>query len=262
MSARNVILSLMLIFSYSSLFAEKVGLLVMATGKYIIFVDPLVKSAEKYFCKNHDVTYFVFTSSTFVDEENPFYQEGNVVYLYQPRLGWPYDTMMRFHVYYKHRELLSTQDYLFACDADMLFVGEVGDEILGERVATMHPGFVGRRGSYDTNPLSNAYISDDEGEIYFAGGFYGGTAEEVLKIAKTNADNIDDDLTRNIIAVWHDESHWNRYCIDHPPTVILNPSYCYPERWSLPYPKKLLALDKNHREFQKALTKISKGANR
>lgn len=221
------------------IWGANIGLLVVATGKYICYVEPLIRSAEKYFCKNHRVTYFVFTDGEL--EEAP-----NIVRIYQPRLGWPFDTMMRFHAYHGARELLSGQDYLFASDADMLFVDDVGDEILSERVATQHPGFVGRRGSYEESPSSAACVNSSEGSQYFAGGFYGGTREEILKIIKTNAEHIDDDLSRGVIAIWHDESHWNRYCIDHPPTLILTPSYCYPESLSLPYSKKLLALDKNH----------------
>ena len=232
------------ILSSHSLFAANVGLLIMATGKYVSYAERLIESAEKHFCKNHQVTYFVFTDG---DLQNP---KDNVVRVFQSRLGWPYDTMMRFQVYYNHRDLLENQDYLYASDADMLFVDDVGDEILGERVATMHPGFVNQRGSYETNPLSLACVYKNEGEHYFAGGFYGGTAEEVLNIARINSENIDKDLEHGFIAVWHDESHWNRYCIDHKPTVILSPSYCYPESWHLNYPKKLLALDKNHKELR------------
>jgi histo-blood group ABO system transferase len=228
------------------IFSENVGLMVMATGKYISFVNPLIKSAKQYFCKNHNVTFFVFT-----DREYP--PEDNVVVLYQPRLGWPYDTMMRFQVYASHKDILSQQDYLFACDADMLFVGEVGDEILSERTATLHPGFYETKRnffSYDTNPNCKAYIAPHEGQYYFAGGFYGGSAEEVIKICETNANNIQTDLDNNLIAVWHDESHWNRYCIDHPPTLILSPSYCYPEHLVLPFERKLLALFKNHSQWR------------
>ncbi len=233
------------LFASQQLFGANVGLVNMATGKYTFFVPPLIQSAEKFFCRNHHVTYFVFTDGTI---EIP--PSADVVTIYQGRLGWPYDTMNRYHVYDKNQALLASQDYLFACDADMLFVDDVGDEILGERVATQHPGFVGKRGSYETNPLSRACIYDWEGKQYFAGGFYGGTSTEFLNICRTNIKNIDDDFSRGIIAVWHDESHWNRYCIDQEPTTILNPSYCYPESWSLPYPKKLLALDKNHEEFR------------
>ncbi len=223
--------------------AANVGLLVMATGKYINFVPPLVESAKTYFCKNHQVTYFILT-----DGHLPPMQ--NVVTLFQSRLGWPFDTMMRYHSYLNYSDLLMAQDYLFACDADMLFLDEVGEEILGERVATQHPGFVNRRGTYETNPDSSACVYPDEGELYFAGGFYGGTAEEMLTICRHNATLIDRDLANGLIAVWHDESHWNRYCIDYPPTVILDPSYCYPENWKLPFKRKLIALDKNHIEMR------------
>ncbi|HEY2809984.1 MAG TPA: hypothetical protein VGJ00_01130 [Rhabdochlamydiaceae bacterium] len=235
---------LIALLSAASVFADKVGLLIMATGKYTQFVGPLISSARKHFCTHHTVTYFVFT-----DGEIP--QAGDIVPIYQKRLGWPYDTMMRYHVYLKSKELLALQDYLFALDSDMLFVDEVGDEILGERVATQHPGFVSQRGSYERNPRSLAYVDPSEGQYYFAGGFYGGRAQEVLTILRTLSICIDEDLRQGIIAEWHDEAHWNRYCIDYPPTRILNPSYCYPEELELNYTKKLLALCKNHNELRK-----------
>jgi len=227
----------------TSAFSANIGLLVMATGKYISFVEPLINSAESYFCKDHNVTYFIFT-----DGQVPIRE--NVVSVFQSRLGWPYDTMMRYHSYFGASELLAQQDYLFACDADMRFCDVVGDEILGERVATQHPAFVGNRGTYETNPASTACIYGHEGTAYYAGGFYGGTSAEMLQIFRICMQNVDMDLSRGHIAVWHDESHWNRYCIDHKPTVVLTPSYCYPESWGLPYHKRLLALDKNHGEFR------------
>ena len=233
------------LLAQQAIYSAQVGLLVMATGKYTYFVPPLIKSAEKHFCRNHDVTYFIFTDGYIESIPN-----ANIITLYEKRLGWPFDSMLRYHVYAKHKDLISSQDYLFACDADMLFVGRVGDEILGERVATEHPGFVGKRGSYETSQLSKACVLPSEGKQYFAGGFYGGTRNEFFKILDTNIKNIDEDYSCGLIAVWHDESHWNRYCIDNPPTVILNPAYCYPESWNLPYPRKLLALDKDHQEFR------------
>jgi len=189
------------------------------------------------------VIYFVFT-----DGEPP--KLPNIVKIHQERLGWPYDTMMRYEMYYNAKELLEKMDYLFACDADMLFVDTVGDEILGKQVATQHPGFVGKRGTYETRKISTAYIGPKEGKYYFAGGFNGGSSSEFLKRSKTMTENTYKDLEKNIVAIWHDESHLNRYLIDNPPTVILTPSYCYPERWKLPYHKRLLALDKNHAKMR------------
>ena len=107
----------------------------MATGKYTVFlVKELVESADAYFLPGYHRTYFIFT-----DGHVP--QADNVVRIEQKRLGWPYDTMMRFSVYWNAASYFEKIDYLFACDADMLFVNMVGDEILGERVATRHPGF-------------------------------------------------------------------------------------------------------------------------
>ena len=73
------------LFSPLVLFGENVGLLVMATGKYIQFIDPLINSAEKHFCKNHKVTYFIFTDSDLPSTDR-------IVYIQQKRLGWPFDT--------------------------------------------------------------------------------------------------------------------------------------------------------------------------
>jgi histo-blood group ABO system transferase len=160
--------------------------------------------------------------------------------------------MLRFDVYCKASSYFEAMDYLFACDADMLFVDTIGNEILGERVATCHPGFTGtgRHDDYERNPDSTAYIAPQDGQCYYAGGFYGGTRQEFLKLAQTCIDNIFIDLQDNYIAVWHDESHLNRYFVDNLPTVVLSPSYCYPDVWDLPFPKKILAITKNLKEFQ------------
>ena len=238
--------------SFFSLHAEekveakkhKVGLCIMATGRYDVYAQSLVESARPHFCTQSEVTYFVFTDGN-ISPAN------DVVKIYQKRLGWPHDTLKRFKVYDTHRALLGEMDYLFALDADMRFVGSVGEEILSDRVATQHPGFIGSRGTYETNPISTAYVGPKEGEIYFAGGFYGGSSEEFFKFIHHANEQIEKDEAKQFIAIWHDESHLNRYFIDHPPTRILSPAYCYPENWRLPYPKKLLALDKNHAELRK-----------
>lgn len=244
---RFAYLLLLLLVNSSPSNAENIGLLIMATGKYIQFVKPLVESAEQHFCNNHHVTYFVFTDGVYEGEEN-------VETIYQSRLGWPYDTMMRFQVYYNNRNRFQDQDYLFACDADMLFVGDIGEEIFSDRVAITHPGYYNKPRkafTYETNPLSLACIKANEGDKYFCGGFYGGTKEEFLTMSKINSKKIDKDLRKGIVALWHDESHLNRYFIDHPPTLVLSPSYCFPEGWVLPFEPKLMALNKNHAEMRK-----------
>lgn len=227
-----------------------IGLCIMATGRYVKFAEEFIPSCREHFFKGHNVTYFVFTDGELKEEDD-------VVKVYQKRLGWPYDTLMRFETYEKHKDLYENLDYIFASDADMLYLEDVGEEMLGDLVGTQHPGFVNKRGSYETNRKSTAFVRPREGKYYFAGGFYGGKKENMIKLWQTTIKNINKDLEKDYIAVWHDESHINRYFIDNPPTVVLSPAYCYPEAaihnpdyWKLNYPKKLLALDKNHAEYQ------------
>jgi histo-blood group ABO system transferase len=85
---------------------------------------------------------------------------------------------------------------------------------------------------------------------YFAGGFNGGSSYQYLKMAKYISNNIDVDYSKNLIAIWHDESHMNRYFIDNPPTKILSPSYCYSESVKIPFKRRLVALDKNHNKIR------------
>jgi histo-blood group ABO system transferase len=224
---------------------NQVGLLVVATGKYVQFVQPLIDSAERFFLPDCKKTYFIFT-----DHIERVSKADNVVPVFQKRLGWPYDTMMRCHMYVQHQELYNDLDYMFACDADMRFVDTVGDEILSDIVATQHPGFVGRRGSYETNQNSLAYVAPDEGGCYFAGGFYGGLRQEFIILNQTLYERIKIDLDKGIMPVWHDESHLNRYFIEVKPTKILSPSYCYPEGWNLNFHPRLIALNKNHAQMR------------
>lgn len=221
------------------------ALLVVATSRYIRFVEPLLESMRHHFHPTDRTEMVVFTDSPSVPDGTLRVQETHT--------PWPGGTMLRYHMFAKASALLRQFDYLYCCDADMRFVGDVGPEILGDRVATLHPGFfrVPRRTfPYETRPASCACISRDEGHWYFAGGFNGGRAEIFLDAAHTIRRMVDDDQTRGITAVWHDESYLNRTLCSRPPSLMLSPSYCYPESASLPLPRKLLALDKAHAEMR------------
>lgn len=250
----------------------KIGLLVIATDKYIRFVRPLYQSAKLYFFKHHDVKMFLFS-----DHDITKYIK-NIEKIYIEHEPWPYITLKRYHFFEKHKSILYDMDFLFYCDADMRFVAEVNEEILPENdsqlIGVDHPGyclmprpktstdkFLKRlhlkhrtqekrlRGSYETNPISTAYVAPDEGVVYYSGGFIGGPTNAFLRMSACIKKNIDDDLKDNYIAVWHDESHLNRYFIDNPPKT-LSPSYCYPESWNLPFQKIILALDEDHQKIR------------
>lgn len=220
---------------------KKVGFVVIATNDYIQFLEPLIESADKYFLPNQEVTYFIFTNKKLSIKSN-----REIITINVKHKNWPWMTLGRYKIFDENSDILSKMDYIYYCDVDMRFVDVVGDEILSDRVATQHPGYYGKRGTPETNKKSLAYISESESMQYFAGGFNGGSSTEYLKMSKKLSKNIDIDYQNKIIAIWHDESHMNRYFTDNPPTKILSPSYCYAEDMEIPFDKKLLALDKKN----------------
>ena len=113
----------------------------------------------------------------------------------------------------------------------------------------VHPGFHDKpRGklTYERRRESTAWIAPEEGARYYCGAFQGGRTERYLEAVGVMAAQIDTDTAKGITAVWHDESHWNRYLIDHPPTLELSPSYCwYPDGRSRGFEGKIAVMLKD-----------------
>lgn len=115
----------------------KIGLLIIATNKYTQFLQPLIESADNFFLKDFEVTYFVFTN-----KEINISSSRNIVKIDVEHKEWPWMTLGRYKIFSDSYEELSKMDYLFYSDVDMRFVNHVGQEILGDRVATIHMDFI------------------------------------------------------------------------------------------------------------------------
>jgi len=228
---------------------------------YWPFISPMIESARKFLLKGHDVDFILWTDmppETKIDAKivptEPF--------------AWPLPTLYRYHLFLREEELLKEYDYVFYCDADMKFVSRVGDEILGDLVAAQHPMYAIRKEyipPYEPNNKSVSFIPRpgrviEEGgkkrfePLYFAGGFQGDRSENFIKAMKAIKIMVDKDFTGNgYIPIWNDETVWNKYLFKNPPTVVLNPSYIYPDSlnksyyqkiWGRNYVPKLITLTK------------------
>lgn len=224
----------------------KIAILYICTGKYDIFWKDFYISAEKYFLKNCEKEYFVFTDSEDIYESN----NERVHIEYQENLAWPGNTLFRFKMFSRITEKLNEFDYIFFLNANTLFLREVTEEILPKEeglLVVKHPGFYNKKReefTYDTNPKSLACIEPDEGQVYVCGGFNGGKSKEYIDMIKTLEKNIDIDYKNDVIALWHDESHINRYIIGKK-YKLLGPEYMYPEEKEAPFEKKVIVRDKN-----------------
>lgn len=214
---------------------------------YWQYVTPCIESLRKFFLKGHDLDFILWTDmpkETKIDAK---------IIPTQP-FQWPLPTLHRYHLFLREEELLSEYDYIFYCDADMLAVSRIGDEILGDLVCAQHPMYAIRRDyipPYEPNKDSTSYIPrvgrviTEKGQkrfepLYLAGGFQGGRSENFIKAMKVMKEMIDKDFTNNgYIPIWNDESVWNKYLLDNPPTTILSPSYVYPDSLNKAYYQKV-----------------------
>lgn len=231
----------------------RIGILYICTGRYSIFWKKFYKSAERYLMQGYPCIreHIVFTDAPALYGEK---KNGHIHRIYQENLGWPRNTLMRFHMFLRIKEQLEREtDYLYFFNANMQFRVPVGIEFLPEGISNgligcLHPFFYNNtilEFNYDRNPVSTAYIPVGEGEFYYAGGLNGGKTDAFLKMSETIMNNTDEDDKKGVIALWHDESHLNRYFLDNPPKR-LSPAYCYPEGWGLPFPEIIRLFEKDN----------------
>ncbi|XP_078662096.1 histo-blood group ABO system transferase 1-like [Branchiostoma floridae x Branchiostoma belcheri] len=226
------------------LFPEKsvtVGLVTVAMGKNFAYLQDFLETAEEHFLPNQKVTYFVFTDGSNKIPDLPLKKNREVSAISFKELshGTPVTKMEAIHDRVLKQE--EDLDYVFCLNVDFQFVGKFGEETLGELVGTLHPGFYWKNRfsfPYETNADSKAYVAPTEGEMYFAGGLFGGNRESMLRLTETCAENRAEDKKNGVEAARHDEGYLNRYFVDHAPTKILSPEYCYPKDfWYMPWVK-------------------------
>lgn len=228
----------------------KIGILYIAIGRYDFFWKSFYESSEQYFMQGYPCIreYFVFTDATslFGEEENE-----HIHRIYQADMGWPDNTMKRFHLFLTIREQFKDIDYLFFFNANMEFVAPVGMDILPDEKEN---GLVGVLHGwcndcyrfdypYERRPKSTAYIPYWKGKHYFQGSLIGGTTKAFLQLCEVCDCWLEKDRMKDIIPIWHDESIVNRYFIDNPPKV-LDYRYNYYEIRPLPIEKKILYKNK------------------
>ena len=234
----------------SNINIKTIGVLLTATGRYVDFIDQFYTSAERYFFKDIAKHYFLFT-----DQE--YSPPPNVSVIPVRGRGFPGDTLYRYHRFLQIAPLIRARaiEALYYFDIDMRIVASIGREFLPScdkpLIGVIHPGYYQEKsgGTPERNRASTACIAPEERYPYYiCGGVQGGLTEPYLKVAKQIAQQIDSDDRKGVTAVWHDESHWNRYMASNTDCFMLHgPDYCYPEdQYLTGYKPRILALDKDH----------------
>lgn len=216
----------------------KVGVLLIALGKYIIFMDSLISLAEKNFLPNCKKTYYIIT-----DSENDFSNlEGDVVVIRQQNLGWPLNTLWRYSMFLQQNvwNKISSNDYIFFLNADALVVNTVKEEDflpLSEDqkvIAVRHSVHTSKDWSacpFERRQFSSAYVKNKENNLcegYFVGGIVGGKTDGFRDFCFKMIKIICEDLNKAIIPQWHDESVINHLVNENPNYFKkLSREYCF-----------------------------------
>ena len=194
----------------------KIGIVTMGTGRYADFLDFNLSSFHKYFFPQYERQFVRLTDKKY----DPPVES---IVLNFPHYDWPFPTL------YKPKAILSTKPYMIDCDiifwidVDLLCIDNVTD------VASVFPtkdrpiccvehcGWLDKDGNeivlypYELNPKSKAYVKDIYKVPYHQACLFGGLNYEFYKMISILDHNIDEDLKNDLIAVWYDESHLNKY---------------------------------------------------
>lgn len=231
----------------------KIGLIIISTGSYHHFIEPLLHSARTHFMPGENVTFYLFTDSLIDRGED-------VVIIPTKHEPWPGPTLHRYRNIINSKSLLNGSDYLFYIDADSLFVDTVGREILKEGLTgVLHPGFAmfPGNGSWGNKATSMSYTPIHNRKNYYCGGFQFGSTSAFLSACCLMRTNIEIDEKNGVIPEHNDETVWNSL-LSAAPHNILPPSYMMVEEpakrklWKIDhFEPKIIALAKDHKEVRK-----------
>ncbi|XP_044055955.1 N-acetyllactosaminide alpha-1,3-galactosyltransferase-like isoform X2 [Siniperca chuatsi] len=211
---------------------SSVALTVFAVGRYLdAYLKTFLTSAEQHFMLGLPVTYYVFTDQA---EKVPNIelapQRSLKVIQVEKHSRWQDISMMRMKTISEaiESEIRHHCNYVFCFDVDQEFKGRFGSEALGDSVALLHAHFYKfpkEKFTYDRNPKSKAFM--ETGDFYYHAALFGGLWENVKNLTDACYLSIMEDKLNDVEALWHDESHLNKYFWFHKPSRLLSPEYCW-----------------------------------
>ena len=226
----------------------KVAIAFIGTGRYLNFLPQYYEHIEENFLPNTEKTILTFTDGE---------MEGlpdNVKVYNQEHLEWPFITLKRFEIINKAREEILKNDWFVFIDADAFVVGKVTEEEFLERCCGhttdevplfgVHhpchragmPPHKTKTGAYETDERSEAYfdVSKELPPIYWQGCFWGGKVPPVLAMIDEIEGRVNRDLENDIVALWHDETHINKYFFEREFDVhTFGIEYAYPQLFQM-----------------------------
>ena len=221
------------------------GIITIATGRYYDeFIPSLRKSVGTYLNDpNLDVHFYCFTD---FEQQTP-----GVHHFPIKHLAWPFSTLMRFHWIKDQLPSLGQHNFLLYMDADMKLVSPLPTNIFDHSlVAVRHPGYVDCAAPFELDRTDSAYVAPPLRKHYFQGCFWGGKIVQFKALIERLAIQVNQDLAKASIPIWHDESYLNQYLATKN-CYALPPQFAWPQ--GIPNEGKdpyILHLKKTHNQIR------------
>ena len=196
-----------------------IGIYSIFIGNYEIFYEEFIKSINNNFFPGVKKKIFIITNKNLQSYENTY-----ILKVSDKFINFPFPTLFRFRYFRKipFTELKQV-DYMFFLNGNAVIKEPINISDLpinkSRYIFTLHNGYY--KCDYNSIPFeknkhSSAYIPaiKDFNYTYIGGGFFGGFLLNFINLCNINYRNILTDLKKGYIAVWHDESHINKYFFD------------------------------------------------
>lgn len=228
----------------------KITVLVIATNSYTQFLPNLFNSIETHLAPSCKIQILLFTDEN--GFEIQFEKSGrlNIEKVQINSYGWPEATLLRYKIFSENWHLVQGK-YVMYLDADTEVVSDVPvKEIIGalgnKGVGLIsHPGYFNRsllvnflnrlsfKIGWEARKRSTAYVRFSERKRYVCGGVWFGKTEMISKLVNQLAVNVDLDLSRGVIAKFHDESHLNYWLVNNVDICqVLDPRWAFESTYS------------------------------
>lgn len=244
---------------------NKIQIFSAATGPYKKFITPFVQSFNSLFFSNIPKEFILF-----VDEEVDIPSRPSnipqITWVNTTHEPWPEVTLMRYKLikdYLSQNQPEESIIYLWL-DIDLECVKKVEYNPLEfqncEYITVQHPGnyVANMLNSLEGNPLSEAYLDkktlDGLPYTYAQGCLWGGFGRSFRNMVDSLEASVRIDNDKEITAIWHDESHLNKFIVENIKLnknniKTLSSSFAYPQNWDLGIEAIIIHKDKNMDEF-------------
>jgi hypothetical protein len=224
------------------------SILVIATKNYSTFLPNLLSSIDYFVCRNKRIEVIVLTDNpTLIKNLSTLFPRLDLKVIEIESLGWPEATLYRFDLIIQNFNVIQGKFFMYL-DADTEISSEISAELIVELLKVddialvSHPGYFNRSfihrfiyktflGPWETNQKSCANVKFVNRKQYVCGGVWFGKLSAIFNMVVDLRESVLHDLKNGIVSKWHDESHLNKWFVNHR-AKVLSPAWAYANEYS------------------------------